>query len=77
MFESCIVTVKKMSVAVMQTRVAKRSANDNFELRATTMIVMMDRITCFSILFFKACWHAINLDNSLDRVISITEKVIF
>ena len=74
---SCIDTVKKIKVAVMHTRVPKSSANDNFELRATTMIKMMDKITCFSILFFKACWHAINLDNSLDRVISITEKVIF
>ena len=70
-------TVKKISVAVMQTRVPKRSANDSFELKATTMIVMMDRIICFSILFFKSGWHAINLDNSLDKVISITEKVMF
>ena len=74
---SCIVTVKKMNVDVMQTRVQKSNANDNFELSATTIVVMMDRIICFSILFFKACWHAINLDNSADRVTSITLKLMF
>ena len=47
-------TVKKISVAVMQTRVPKRSANDSFELKATTMIVMMNKISCLSVLFFKS-----------------------
>ena len=47
-------TVRKISVPVMQTRVAKRSIKDNFEVKAMTMVVMMHRISCLSILFFKS-----------------------
>ena len=74
---SCMLTVRKMRVAVMITRVTKSNPNDNFELNATVIVTIIDRMICFSILFFKACWHAINLDNSADRVTSITLKFMF
>ena len=74
---SCIVTVRKISMPVMITSVVKSNPNDNFELSATTIVKMMEITICFLILFFKACWHAINLDNSADRVTSITLKFIF
>ena len=74
---SCIVTVRKISMPVMITSVVKSNPNDNFELSATTIVKMMEITICFLILFFKACWHAINLDNSADRVTSITLKLIF
>ena len=49
-----MLTVRKISVPVMQTRVAKRSIKDNFEVKATVIVIMMHRMSCLSILFFKS-----------------------